>query len=332
MNRRDLGTSGLSITAVGFGSWAAGGGGWAFGWGPQDDDATVRAIVHAAGLGVNWIDTAGVYGLGHAEEVVGRAVRQIPVSERPLIFTKGGMTWDPNNRTAVALRVSKPESLRNDIEASLRRLGVDTIDLFQIHWPDDYGVPVEESWGEMARFVDEGKARFIGVSNYGVELLDRCEAVRHVDSLQPPLSMINRVSAGTVIPWAVEHGTGVIVYSPMQNGILTDSFTRARVEAMADEDWRRRNRAFNEPELSKNIALRDALVPIARRHSTSVSAVALGWAQAWPGVSATIVGARSPEQVDGWIGGGSVQLTAADFDEIARAIERTEAGQGPIRP
>ncbi len=330
MRHRNLGQSGLSITNVGFGSWAAGGGGWAFSWGPQDDDATIDAITHAVSLGVNWIDTAGVYGLGHAEEVVGAALQKIPASDRPLIFTKGGLVWDEANRTEGAKRISRPDSLRKDIEASLRRLGVDTIDLFQIHWPDDFGVPFEESWGEMARFVDEGKTRFIGVSNYTVEMLDRCEAVRHVDSLQPPLSMINRASAGTVIPWAAAHGTGVICYSPMQNGILTESFTPARVEAMADDDWRRRNPNFSEPGLSKNIALRDALVPIARRHSTTVSAVAIGWVLSVPGVSAAIVGARAPPQVDGWIGGGSIELTAADLEEIEHALESTGAGAGPI--
>ena len=330
MQIRNLGTTGPSITAVGFGSWAAGGGGWAFSWGPQDDDASIAAMIRAVGRGVSWIDTAGVYGLGHAEEVVGAALRRIPAADRPLVFTKGGLTWDPANRTAPAKRISTPESLRKDVEASLRRLGVEAIDLFQIHWPDDYGVPFEESWGEMARFVEEGKTRFIGVSNYTVEMLDRCEAVRHVDSLQPPLSLVNRASAGTVIPWAAAHGNGVIVYSPMQNGILTESFSPARVAAMDDGDWRRKSGPFNEPELSRNVALRDALVPIARRLSTSVSAVAIGWVLSVPGVSGAIVGARSPEQVEGWIDGGSVALSTDDLAEIRAALARTGAGSGPI--
>jgi aryl-alcohol dehydrogenase-like predicted oxidoreductase len=330
MHTRNLGANGPSITAVGFGSWATGGGGWIFSWGPQDDDSSIGAIVHAVGRGVNWIDTAGVYGLGHAEEVVGAALRKIPAADRPLVFTKGGLVWDPANRTAPSKRISSPDSLRNDVEASLRRLGVETIDLFQIHWPDDYGVPFEDSWGEMARFVEEGKARFIGVSNYTVEMLDRCEAVRHVDSLQPPLSLINRASAATVIPWAAAHGTGVIVYSPMQNGILTESFSPARVAAMSADDWRRKSAPFNEPELSRNIALRDALMPIARRHSTTVSAVAIAWALSVPGVSGAIVGARSPGQVDGWIDGGSAALTDADRAEIKAALEATGAGNGPI--
>ncbi len=332
MHTRDLGTSGLSLTTVGFGSWATGGGGWAFGWGPQDDDASVRAIHRAVSEGVNWIDTAGVYGLGHSEEVVGRALRELPGTDKPLVFTKGGLVWDPANPPAPAKRISRPDSLRRDLESSLRRLGVEVIDLFQIHWPDESGVPVEDSWGEMARFVDEGKVRAIGVSNYDVERLERCEKVRHVDSLQPPLSLINRTAGSGVIPWAAAHRTGVIVYSPMSSGILTDSFSPARVAAMADDDWRKRSPNFVEPALSRNVALRDALEPIARRHETTVSAVALAWAASWPGVTAAIVGARSPEQVDGWIGGGSLALTDQDRAEIEQALESTSAGSGPIRP
>jgi aryl-alcohol dehydrogenase-like predicted oxidoreductase len=211
-------------------------------------------------------------------------------------------------------------------------LGVEAIDLFQIHWPDESGVPVEESWGEMARFVAEGKARAIGVSNYDVERLERSEKVRHVDSIQPPFSLINRGSGGTVIPWAAAHGTGVIVYSPMASGILTDSFSAARVAAMADDDWRRKSPAFVEPELSKNLALRDALAPIAKRHGSTVSAVALAWAVSWPGVTGAIVGARSPEQVDGWLDGASLELAPQDGVEIEAALATTAAGSGPVRP
>jgi aryl-alcohol dehydrogenase-like predicted oxidoreductase len=331
MNVRKLGTSGLEITTVGFGAWAVGGGGWSFGWGPQDDDASVRAIVHAVGKGVNWVDTAGVYGLGHSEEVVGRALKQIPASSRPLVFTKGALVWDPKNPRVPAKRIAEPASLRRDCEASLRRLGVDRIDLFQIHWPDESGVPGEDSWGEMSRFVDEGKVRAIGVSNFGVELLERCERIRHVDSLQPPFSLIARESAAGVIPWAAAHGTGVIVYSPMASGILTDSFSPARVAAMAEDDWRRKAGNFVEPALSRNIALRDGLRPIANRHSTTVSAVALAWVLARPGVSGAIVGGRSPEQVDGWLPGGTLVLAAAELDEIAALVETTGAGSGPLR-
>ena len=332
MDVRKLGTSGMEITTVGFGSWAAGGGDWTFSWGPQDDVASIRAIVHAVSKGVNWVDTAAVYGLGHSEEVVGKALTAIPAADRPLIFTKCGLVWDPANRHEPAKRIARPESLRRECEASLKRIGIERIDLFQIHWPDESGVPAEDSWGEMSRLVDEGKVRAIGVSNHDVALLERCERVRHVDSLQPPFSMIFRESAGGVIPWAAAHGTGVIVYSPMASGILTDSFSTERVAAMSDEDWRRAAPHFNEPALSCNVALRDALRPIAGRHGTTVSAVAVAWVLAWPGVTGAIVGARSPEQVDGWLDGGSLKLGADDLAEIAAAVERTGAGSGPVRP
>lgn len=332
LHKRNLGRSGLDITTVGFGSWAVGGGGWSFGWGPQDDADSIRAIVHAVEGGVNWIDTAAVYGLGHSEEIVGRALAMLPAAERPLVFTKGGLEWDPDRPMVPARRVSEPASLRRGCETSLRRLAVERIDLYQFHWPDESGVPVEDSWGEMARFVEEGKVRAIGVSNYGVDLLDRCERVRHVDSLQPPFSLIRRGSAVELLPWAAAHGTGVIVYSPMASGILTDSFSRDRVTAMADDDWRARASGFVEPALSQNIALRDALRPVAARHGTTVSAVAVAWTLAWPGVSGAIVGARQPQQVDGWLPAGALALTAVDLEEIAAAIESTGAGEGPVRP
>jgi aryl-alcohol dehydrogenase-like predicted oxidoreductase len=230
------------------------------------------------------------------------------------------------------VRDLRPESIRKDVEGSLRRLGVDRIDLYQFHWPDAIGTPIEESWGEMARLIDEGKVRAGGVSNFNVGLLWRAERVRHVDSLQPPFSLIHRQSGADVIPWSAAHGTGVIVYSPMQSGILTDGFSRERVERMAADDWRRRNAEFNEPLLSRNLALRDALRPVASRHGVSVAAVAVGWTLSWPGVSGAIVGARSPEQVDGWISAGSLALDASDLAEIAAAVERTQAGSGPTQP
>jgi aryl-alcohol dehydrogenase-like predicted oxidoreductase len=332
LDKRNLGTSGLQITTVGFGSWAVGGGGWAFGWGPQDDADSQRAIVHAVENGVNWIDTAAVYGLGHSEEVVGKALTKLPAGDRPLVFTKCGLTWNPDEPMAAARRISQPASLRRECEASLRRLGVDRIDLLQIHWPDESGVPAEDSWGEMARFVDEGKVRAIGVSNYDVSLLERCEKVRHVDSLQPPFSMIHRGSASEVIPWAAAHETGVIVYSPMASGILTDSFTRERVTAMAGDDWRPKAAHFMEPALSRNLAARDALRPIAARHGTTVAAVAVAWTLSWPGVTGAIVGARTPGQVDGWLPAGALTLTAADLAEIAAAVVSTQAGKGPVTP
>jgi aryl-alcohol dehydrogenase-like predicted oxidoreductase len=329
---RPLGSSGLDITTVGFGAWAIGGGGWAFGWGPQDDADSLAAMHRALELGINWIDTAAVYGLGHSEELVGRLLRELPSGDRPLVFTKCGLVWDERDRMKEAGRVLRPDSIQKECEASLRRLGVERIDLYQFHRPDETGTPVEDSWHAMVRLVEEGKVRAAGVSNFDVALLERCEAIRHVDSLQPPFSLIRRDVAAREIPWCAEHDTGVIVYSPMQTGLLTDSFTAARVAAMAQDDWRRRGPEFQEPNLSRNLALRDALKPIARRHGATISSVAVAWTLAWPGVTAAIVGARTPAQVDGWIGAATLELTAADLDEIAAAIARTGAGTGPTRP
>ncbi len=329
---RPLGTSGLEITTVGFGAWAIGGGGWAFGWGPQDDADSLATMRHAIELGVNWIDTAAVYGLGHSEEVVGRLLHELPANERPLVFTKCGLVWDDRDRMADARRTLKPASIRREVEASLSRLGVERIDLYQFHWPDETGTPVEDSWRAMVRLVEEGKVRTIGVSNFDVALLARCEAIRHVDSLQPPFSLIRREVAERELPWCAEHGTGFIAYSPMQSGILTESFSAARVAALAPDDWRRRSAQFREPNLSRNVALRDSLEPIARRHRTTVSAIAISWTLAWPGVTGAIVGARTPAQVDGWIDAATLELAAADLEEVAAAILSTRAGSGPEQP
>jgi aryl-alcohol dehydrogenase-like predicted oxidoreductase len=329
---RRLGTSDLRLSAIGFGAWAAGGGGWAFGWGPQDDTASIASIRYALDRGVNWIDTAAVYGLGHSEEIVRQALHGVAFRERPYVFTKCGMVWDERDPSAPPRQVLRPESIRAECEASLRRLGTECIDLYQIHWPDQTGTPVEESWATMARLVDEGKVRAIGVSNFGVELLERCEAIRHIDSLQPPLSLIRRQALAAEIPWCAAHGTGVIAYSPLQSGLLTDTFSQARIDALAEDDWRRRSPEFKPPRLNRNLALRDALRPIAERHGTPVSAVAIAWTLAWPGVTAAIVGARAPEQVDGWIGAATLELTLADLDEIAQAIGQAGAGSGPALP
>ena len=317
-----LGTTDMEITRVGFGSWATGGGGWAYGWGPQDDEQSIAAINHALELGVNWIDTAAIYGLGHSEQVVGRVLSGRGASDRPYIFTKCGLVWDESDPMKEAVRTLASKSIRRECEASLRRLGVERIDLYQIHRPDDFGVPVEESWRTMEQLVEEGKVRTIGVSNYDVSQLRKCEAVRHVDSLQPPFSLITRDVAAAEMPWCNAHRAGVIVYSPMQAGILTDSFSADRVKKMADDDWRKKSPNFQTPRLEKNITLRDALKPIALRHNTSVSAVAVAWTLAWPAVTGAIVGARSPAQVDGWIDAATLTLTVGDLDEIASAIER----------
>jgi len=249
-----------------------------------------------------------------------------------MVFTKCGLTGDRSKPFDPPRRDLRPETIRRECEASLRRLGVERIDLYQFHWPDESGTPVEDSWGEMKRLVQEGKVRAAGVSNFTAPVLERCERVRHVDSLQPPFSAIRREAAAELIPWCASHGTGVIVYSPMQAGLLTDRFTAERVSRLAQDDWRRSTPEFQEPNLSRNLRLRDALRPIAQRHGTTVAAVAVAWTLSWPGVTGAIVGARSAEQVDGWIRAGEIELTAQDLDEIARAIGETQAGSGPARP
>ena len=328
---RALGTNGPPITELGFGAWAIGGGDWAYGWGPQDDDDSIAAIHRALELGIGWIDTAAVYGLGHSEEVVARALRGM--SERPLVFTKCGMVWH-DQADGVPRPNLRPDEIRRECDDSLRRLGVERIDLYQFHWPDtETGTPVEESWGVMADLVRQGKVRWAGVSNFDVELLERCEPILHVDSLQPPFNAVQREAGGDVLPWCHANGTGAIVYSPMMSGLLTERFSAERAANLDPSDWRHgMPDVFAEPALSRNLALRDAMAPIAAAHGTSVAAVAVAWALAWPGVTGAIVGARNAGQVDGWISAHEVVLGDADLDAIAAAIATTGAGGGPARP
>jgi aryl-alcohol dehydrogenase-like predicted oxidoreductase len=328
---RRLGKNGPEITEVGFGAWAIGGGGWAYAWGPQDDTESVEAIKHSVSRGINWVDTAAVYGYGHSEEVVGRALKEIPAHERPLVFTKGGMRWYEDDRFREPLRDLRPATIRAEVDASLRRLGVDHIDLYQFHWPDETGTPIEESWGELARQVEAGKIRYAGVSNFDVDLLDRAEKVRHVDSLQPPFSLINREAGSQLFKWTLEHGTGVIVYSPMQSGLLTGRFSAERIANLADDDWRGRNAQFREPNLSRNLALVEALKPIAARRGATLPELAVAWVLSWQGVTGAIVGGRSAEQVDGWVESPLRRLTQEDLDDIAEALVTTGAGIGPVK-
>jgi aryl-alcohol dehydrogenase-like predicted oxidoreductase len=327
-----FGTTDMKITRIGFGAWAVGGGGWAFGWGAQDDDASIAAIRHAISKGVNWIDTAAVYGLGHSEEIVAAALVDIPPADRPYVFTKCGLVWDEHHPSAPARRVGSPESIRSEIEDSLRRLKVERIDLYQMHWPAEDGTPLDRYWETLLALKREGKARAVGLSNHGTDSLRRAEAIGHVDTLQPPFSAISRDAAATEIPWCRDNGTGVIVYSPMQSGLLTGAFTEARASRLSPDDWRSRSPDFTGEGLRRNLKVAEALKPIAARHETTPAAVAVAWTLAWPGVTGAIVGARDAAQVDGWLDAGTLELTDSDLAEIATAIEKSGAGSGPTMP
>ena len=327
-----LGTTDMRITRVGFGAWAIGGGGWTFAWGNQDDADSIAAIRHAVERGINWIDTAAVYGLGHSEEIVARALRDIPADDRPYVFTKAGLVWDEHDRATPPRRVGDPLSIRREVEGSLRRLDVERIDLYQMHWPAEDGTPLEDYWGMLLQLKAEGKVRAVGLSNHDVGQLEAAERLGHVDTLQPPLSAIHREVAAAELPWCAAHRTGVIVYSPMQSGLLTGAFSAARAAQLGADDWRSRSADFTGQGLRRNLALADALRPIAERHGATVAAVAVAWTLAWPGVSGAIVGARSPAQVDGWIDAASLDLTEADLNDVAAAILRSGAGSGPVRP
>ncbi|HTX23088.1 MAG TPA: aldo/keto reductase [Steroidobacteraceae bacterium] len=324
---RAYGATNMPITRVGFGAWAAGGD-WAIGWGAQSDEDSIAAIRHAVARGVNWIDTAAIYGLGHSEEVVGRALREIPQSERPYVFTKCGLVWDERHREAMPQQVGAPASIRGEAEASLRRLGVERIDLYQMHWPARDGTPLEQYWQTLLDLKREGKVRAVGLSNHNIEQLERAERLGHVDSLQPPFSAIRR-EAAREIAWCAAHGTGVIVYSPMQSGLLSGAFNAERAKALPGNDWRSRNPDFSGAALERNLALAEGLKPIAERHATTVAAVAIAWTLAWRGVTGAIVGARCPSQVDGWLAAAALELTPEDLREIALAIAKTGAGSGP---
>ncbi|HSV75365.1 MAG TPA: aldo/keto reductase [Chthonomonadales bacterium] len=309
---RRLGSQGPEISTVGFGAWAVGGP-WIFGWGRQDDDESIAAIHRALDLGVNWIDTAAVYGAGHSEAVVGRALRGRD-REKVLVATKCGRIPQHDGPPRGDLR---PSSIREEMEASLQRLGTDYVDLYQIHWPDtDTGTPIEESWAEMARLQDEGKARWIGVSNFDVPLLERCEPIRHVDSVQPPYSLLRREAEADVLPWCLRNGTGVVCYSPMQAGLLTGSFVVTR---LAEDDWRRRNPLFQEPTLSRNLALVDRLRPLAEKRGQTVGQLAISWVLANSAVTAAIVGARRPAQVEENVQAMGMPLSTSELAEIEAA-------------
>jgi aryl-alcohol dehydrogenase-like predicted oxidoreductase len=305
-----LGQTGLEITRVGFGAWAIGGGGWEFSWGPQQDEQSIAAIQRAVELGVNWIDTAAAYGFGHSEEIVGRALAG--VEARPYVFTKASLLEGPGRRVIHSL---KRDSILREAHASLKRLGVDAIDLYQIHWP----IPdedIEEGWSAFAELKEQGLVRHIGVSNFDAEQLRRIQQIAPVETLQPQYSLIERDIEGEILPVAERDGIGVIVYSPMSSGLLTGAMTRERIAGLPDDDWRKHDDRFREPELSRNLALVERLGVVAERHGSVAGTVAIAWTLSNPAVDGAIVGFRSPEQVDPLIDAANLELSQDDITTI----------------
>ena len=319
MEKRRLGNSDLEITRIGVGAWAMGGGGWAFAWGPQDDRESIAAIHAALDGGVNWIDTAAVYGLGHSEEVVAKALEGR--KERPYVFTKCERTWNEKGEIKGWL---KEDSIRRECEASLRRLKVERIDLYQIHWPQPEE-DIEEGWGAMAKLQKEGKVRWIGVSNFNVPQLERCRPIAPVTSLQPPYSAVSPEIEREVLPYCRQHGIGTIVYSPMKSGLLTGKMTRERVAALPDDDFRKRALAFQEPQLSRNLELAALMGRIGKRNNVAAGVVAIAWTLRNPAVTAAIVGMRSAEQAAEMLPALGFRLTPEDTAEIDQFVNGVPA-------
>jgi aryl-alcohol dehydrogenase-like predicted oxidoreductase len=310
MTKKLLGNSDMELTPIGVGAWAMGGGGWKFGWGPQDDAASVAAIHAALDRGINWIDTAAIYGLGHSEEVVARALEGR--ANRPYVFTKCERVWDDKGEITWSL---KADSIRRECEASLRRLKMDTIDLYQIHWPQP-DEDVEEGWSRLAKLKEEGKVRWIGVSNFNAQQMERCRAIAPIASLQPPYSAISPEVAKETLPYCAQHGIGAIVYSPMKSGLLTGAMTKERIAAFPSDDFRRNALAFQEPNLSRNLKLADLMKAMGERRGVSPGVVAIAWVLNNPAVTAAIVGMRSAKQVEGVIGALEFRLSKEEIAEI----------------
>jgi aryl-alcohol dehydrogenase-like predicted oxidoreductase len=307
---RTLGNSDLRLTPIGFGAWAIGGGNWEFAWGPQDDNESIAAIHRALDLGVNWIDTAAIYGLGHSEEVVARALKT--TSHKPYVFTKCSMRWHDDRSIYRSLKL---KSLEEELHASLRRLGRETIDLYQIHWPNPEE-EIEEGWAALQRFKEQGKVRFIGVSNFSVEQMKRALKIAPITSLQPPYSMLRRTIEQEILPFTMANNIGVINYSPMLSGMLTGKMTRERIAAMPQDDWRRRSVEFNEPRLSRNLRLVDLLREIGQQHNVQPGVVAVAWTLYHPAITAAIVGGRSAQQVEGIAPALQFRLTQEEYNRI----------------
>lgn len=314
--RARFGKTEMEITKVGFGSWAIGGGGWGGAWGAQDDREALDAILRAVEVGINWIDTAAVYGTGHSEELVAEALGSVPEADRPYVFTKCSLKWDENRNI---VNVLKKDSVKRECEDSLRRLRAEVIDLYQIHWPRPEE-DIEEGWEALAELKEEGKVRHIGVSNFSVEQLERIRHIAPVETLQPPYNMLNRGVEDGILPYCQKNDVGVIVYSPMRSGLLTGKMTRERVENMPDDDWRRNSDDFNEPKLSRNLKLVEVLEEVGAEHDASPGEVAIAWTLRRPEVTAAIVGGRRPDQVDGIIGAADLALSDEELRRIEEAI------------
>ncbi len=312
MQTRMLGNSDLAITRLGYGAWAIGGTGWEYAWGPQKDDDSIAAIHRSLELGVNWIDTAAVYGLGHSEEVVSRALADWTGS-RPYVFTKCGLVWDRQGRLSRKLAAA---TIRQECEASLTRLRVETIDLYQVHWPPENDAELEEGWAELALLKGEGKVRWIGVSNFNVAQMVRAQAIAPVTSLQPPFSLVRPGVREEILPYCKREGIGVIVYAPMASGLLSGAMTRERAGSLPPDDWRRRSPEFNEPNLTRNLALVERLRSVGKRLGRSAGEVAIAWTLRNPTVTGAIVGARTAAQADGIMKAAELRLTEGDITEI----------------
>ncbi len=313
MQTRNLGNSDLAITPIGFGAWAIGGGGWAFGWGPQDDADSIASIHEALDCGINWIDTAAVYGLGHSEEVVAKALGGLSANRRPYVFTKCARVWNEQQQIGKCL---KADSIRKECEASLRRLKVDVIDLYQVHWPEP-PEDIEEGWQAVQRLKAEGKVRWCGVSNFSAAQMAQVTTSGPITSLQPPYSMLRRDIEAETLPYCEQHHIGVIVYSPMQSGLLTGAWTKERHAALPDDDWRReKNKHFQEPLFSRNLRLVEVLRGIGHQHGKSPGEVAIAWVLRQPAVTAAIVGARQPGQLKQLVGAAEWRLAASEVSEI----------------
>lgn len=317
---KKLGNSDLEISSLGVGAWAMGGGGWSFSWGKQDDVDSAAAIRAAIEAGMNWIDTAAVYGLGHSEEVVGRVLKELP--SKPYIFTKCERRWDENGKIFPSL---KADSIRKECENSLRRLDIDVIDLYQLHWPEP-DADIEEGWTEMARLKEQGKARWIGVSNFNAEQMKRAQKIAPITSLQPPYSLLARKVEPEILPFAKQNNIGVIVYSPMRAGLLTGKMSKERASKLPEDDWRKRDKDFQEPQLSQNLRLVELLKKIAAAHGRTPGEVALAWTLANPAVTAAIVGVRRADQVDGVKGALEFRLSPGEISEIENFQKSEQSG------